>query len=998
MRGTPAGRAAERVQQASNADQVRHAYDMVVKARHTRRGSLQKAGTAVGQDLLDEIGTTGLRQYGGFVVEEWLNQLSGRRAVWAYREMMDNSPIVGAVLFAIEWLARGVEWRVEEGADESQAEFVEQCMHDMSHTWQDFVSEALSMLPYGWAWHETVYKRRQGYQPDRPFTPAQVMSGGVGGSYLTGAQASTQEDDNLASSEYDDGRVGWRKIPIRAQETLFNWVFDGYSGIQAMHQIDWHGGNHFVPISKSLLFRSRARRNNPEGYSMLRTAYTSYYYLKNIQNIEGTGIERDLAGIPKLTPPDDVDIWAPANAELLAKAQDMVQSIRRDDHEGIVLPAGWEFELVSSGGSRQIDTDAVIRRYEQRIATSMLADFILLGQDAVGSYAMVDVKADLFGLALDGILDLICEPINRYAIPRLLRLNGMDTSDPPRLAHGSAGRINLEKVGNFFNWLAMAGAPIPWSQELLETLFAEAGLPTNFEEQNPPDLDHLKEEEEIEPPVAPPQPGAPMPPVPDPAAPAPVVDDGTAQTNAQPPKQLAKAEQHRGAMVALYPRADTADGLSVDGGEAADQLHVTLAHLGRASDIADPDRLRNTVAQWAANTPPLEGHISGAGVFLHGPDAPVAYATPDLPDLPAHRQRLVERLQRNGTPPSTTHGFMPHITLAYGSSDLPPVKPQPVTFDHASLVIAGERHDFPLAGLRKAASAECPNCGTDLLVGGGCPNCGDPIVKAARPKGKPVNVTPALRERIGELAPHLDQSIHQVLANLGQEAARVYLGLVGQQQTSRMRKAATRRHDDQKMAQAVVNNVGVDRYVTQQVGGMLARHTQRVLKDTTQTLSTELGLQVNVPDPVARQIIAAGGRRVGLLDVNKQAKKAIFSALAEGRANGDGPGVIAKRIEQSVPAGRFTNAGSQYRSQLISRTETLNAQRQSALAAYKASPFITGCEVRDGLLPDSDAECEGRDGDIVSFDAASDLANDEHPLGTLSFNPIVVQPGELDEE
>lgn len=455
----------------ANVDQIRAAGDLLVTSR---RHSIHKAA-AIPTEAFTEIGTTGLRQYGGFVLEEWLNQLAGRKAAWVWREMLDNDPTVGAIMFAIRWLARGVEWRVEEGSQPEAAEFVEEAMHDMSHTWGDFVSEALSMLGYGWGYHEIVYKRRQGPQAPRSIiAPAETV----------GAEADTQEDDSeAASSKYKDGKIGWRKLPIRAQETLLCWEFDGYSGLSAMNQIDWHGGNHVIPIEKALLFRTQTTRANPEGRSILRNAYTSYHDIKGVKNMEKIGIERDLAGIPMITPPVDIDLFSAGNAALLAKVQAMVTGIRRDEYDGLVMPsAGWVFELVSSAGSRQIDTDAVIRRYRQDIATSMLADFVLIGQDAVGSFAMVDVKSDLFGIAIDGVLDLICEVINRYAIPRLLALNGMDVSEPPELAHGSAGRIDLEKVGNFLYQLSGAGAEIPWNTNLLTALFAEAGLPSNFEE------------------------------------------------------------------------------------------------------------------------------------------------------------------------------------------------------------------------------------------------------------------------------------------------------------------------------------------------------------------------------------------------------------------------------------------------------------------------------------------------------------------------------------
>ena len=48
----------------------------------------------------------------------------------------------------------------------------------------------------------------------------------------------------------------------------------------------------------------------------------------------------------------------------------------------------FDFQLMSSGGARQFDTNAIIQRYEQRILMSVLADFILVGHQAQGSYAL----------------------------------------------------------------------------------------------------------------------------------------------------------------------------------------------------------------------------------------------------------------------------------------------------------------------------------------------------------------------------------------------------------------------------------------------------------------------------------------------------------------------------------------------------------------------------------------------------------------------------------
>ena len=119
-----------------------------------------------------ELGATGLRRTSGYVDEEFLPQLRGRKAVQIFREMSDNDPIVGALLFAVDRLLRQVEWRVEPASskpdDKQAAEFVEQCMEDMSHTWDELITEVLTMLPFGWSWHEIVYKKRMGPWESNP--------------------------------------------------------------------------------------------------------------------------------------------------------------------------------------------------------------------------------------------------------------------------------------------------------------------------------------------------------------------------------------------------------------------------------------------------------------------------------------------------------------------------------------------------------------------------------------------------------------------------------------------------------------------------------------------------------------------------------------------------------------------------------------------------------------------------------------------------------------
>ena len=215
-------------------------------------------------------------------------------------------------------------------------------------------------------------------------------------------------------------------------------------------------------MSKALLFRTKSRKDNPEGRSILRNAYRPWYFKRRIQEIEGIGIERDLAGLPVMHAPEGLDIWDPDNQDALGirtELESMVRRIRRDEMEGVVLPHGFELELLSSGGSRQFDTNAVINRYDTRIAMTVLADFIFLGHQQNGSWALSSDKTELFAF-----LDIICETFNSQGIPALIDINGdhfKGITDYPKMTHGDIEDADITKVSTFVKDMTGIGVVVP---------------------------------------------------------------------------------------------------------------------------------------------------------------------------------------------------------------------------------------------------------------------------------------------------------------------------------------------------------------------------------------------------------------------------------------------------------------------------------------------------------------------------------------------------------
>ena len=405
-----------------------------------------------------EIGSSGLRRSGGYINEEFLANLQGVKGFKVYREMHDNDPVVGAMLYAIDKVITRLEWHVE-GEDERTAVFIDECLNDMSDSWDATLQNILSMLTYGWSFHEIVYKIRRG---------------------PTG--------DPRTHSNYKDNRIGWRKWPVRAQETLQEWMLDDNGGIQGMIQMDPSSGKGLarIPIDKALLFRTTTNRNNPEGYSLLRNAYRPWFYKRRIEEIEAIGIERDLAGLPMAyVPPEYLSNTAtPQQKAVLQAITEIVQNVKRNEQEGIVFPAAYDeagnrvfdLTLLSASGGRQFDTGAVIQRYDHRIAMSLLSDFLLLGSDRVGSFALGTAKVDLWTLAVDSIAKSIAEVVNQFAIPRLLKLNAMRMDRMPYLTYGQVSSVELGEVADFVSKLAQAGVIMP-DRELETHLRSLADLP-----------------------------------------------------------------------------------------------------------------------------------------------------------------------------------------------------------------------------------------------------------------------------------------------------------------------------------------------------------------------------------------------------------------------------------------------------------------------------------------------------------------------------------------
>lgn len=411
-----------------------------------------------------EMGEYGLEHSAGRVQEEFLTDLRGSKAVEVYKEMRDNDPIVGAALLAIQNLVKQADWHVKPASEDPRdveiAEFIDSTRHDMEESWEEFITEAMSMTVFGWSLHEMVFKRRNGniLDPER-------------------------------GSKFDDGRIGIKGLPIRSQDSLWRWEFDDSGRVESFVQSPPADFERIeIPRSKFLLFRASRHKNNPEGKSILRSAYRPWSFKKRIEEIEGIGLERDLAGIPIVKVPPRI-LKAEADTEekaTLDRIKKMVQNVRNDEQAGIIIPAVYDergnemftFDLMSTRGRRNFDTTDIIERYNRVIAMSMLADFIVIGHESVGSFALASSKTKLFSTAIGSYMDIIANEFNNRVVPKLLRLNGMtDVEQLPQLVHSDVETVDLESLAKYIKALSGVGIDLT-DDAIMQYLGDQASIPT----------------------------------------------------------------------------------------------------------------------------------------------------------------------------------------------------------------------------------------------------------------------------------------------------------------------------------------------------------------------------------------------------------------------------------------------------------------------------------------------------------------------------------------
>lgn len=412
-----------------------------------------------------------------------------------------------------------------------------------------------------------------------------------------------------------------------------------------------------IPVDHLVIFTWQGRPGDPRGRSMLRPLTGAWTMSDRTMRVMGMSDERTGMGIPV----GRVSSGAVAGAK--EEMERLLAGLAAGHDTNLVLETDEDVRrMIMLMGVTGTTPDLVghLKYYDECIARAMLAMLLQLGQTQTGSRALGSTFDDLLSMFHDTVVDWYCDNMTEQLVEPWIDRNRGEDAPAPRLV---------------------------WRRRDDEA-----------EDDEDPVVDGTADEDDE--PARLPAPVA--------ARRRPLAPRGRS------PVAATTAEPNTGVMVALYPPRSVAAGLALEGGEPAEELHLTLAFLGKADDLQEPAALQAAVRVWAAATPAITGEVSGVGLFTAG-EEPVTYLSLDAPALPAARQALVDALKAADLTPSEQHGFTPHMTLDYADRVAEvDAGGQMLTFASVTVVIGEERVDYRLGDGEVVAPLSAKRAGTGL--------------------------------------------------------------------------------------------------------------------------------------------------------------------------------------------------------------------------------------------------------------------------------------------
>ena len=351
-----------------------------------------------------ESGTTGLKEFSGFVSEAYNSQLFYPQVAPLYARLRTSMPEMRMVSAGFTAWARNITPTVElpddpTDDDKRYQEFVLSDFDNMEGGFGKFIETNITRTPFdGFTYFSAVPSKR-----DPNWIPP----------------ASQQGEPDDWRSEADDGLTGIRRLAMRDVSTFTGWEFNKDKRMTGMWQQDFPTPKVMLPLGDSL-HMTFGDANNPEGNTPLQAVWRLERLRYGLEVVFGIGAEH-AAGYLKvgrtivgdLTETDKTNVRNAARAILTAQEGNYA-----------LFPFGMDGEVKDvtfSAGSMILDA---IKHYSILSLSVYMMQFMALNTlTSSGSFAAADDSSSMGVFTFNAMLDGFASQYDQQIGKRLYEWN-----------------------------------------------------------------------------------------------------------------------------------------------------------------------------------------------------------------------------------------------------------------------------------------------------------------------------------------------------------------------------------------------------------------------------------------------------------------------------------------------------------------------------------------------------------------------------------------------
>jgi hypothetical protein len=420
-----------------------------------------------------EAGVSGASVVGGYPISREKNpKLVGSRKFVLYEEILANVSIVAAAFRLRNNLLAKPRWSVEAADDSPEAEYAkeiaERIMNEHDSTWQKYIRHAGLFRFMGSACLEwTLFKA-------------------------------------------EDGTILLKSLENRPMRTIIRYELDEDGDVTGFWQTGDNGQEHFIPRWKTAWLVDDSIDDAIDGMGLLRHCVEPANRLKNYQELETQGYERDFRGTLVGRAPLSAINRAVESGEITedqAKAaiqslEHLVTTARKNGSTGSILDsavyegtgstgdgkqisstAQWGLEVLTGGANGLNEMAKAIERLNYEMARVLGAEALLLGSTNTGSQALATEKTGSLHQTVNSDLKDIAATLRRDLITPILLMNGVDKALVPNLIVEEVSNRDAEAAANVLKSLVAAGASFLPEDPIFNSIRNDMGYESQPEEQ-----------------------------------------------------------------------------------------------------------------------------------------------------------------------------------------------------------------------------------------------------------------------------------------------------------------------------------------------------------------------------------------------------------------------------------------------------------------------------------------------------------------------------------